>query len=71
METACTVSSACSEAGKSRRAAAVGVSVEDEEWLLGDCDRVGDGDSVAAGDRSLANLPPADMDPDALLAVIS
>lgn len=74
METACAAPDACSEAAKSRRAAGVGVGVEDEEWLLGDwVDRVGgDGDSAAAGERSLANLPvPVDMEPNALLAAAS
>ena len=66
METTCTASDACTEAGKSRRATAVGVDdVEDEERLLGDGDDVG---GAAAGERSLTNLP-ADAEPKALLAV--
>lgn len=67
METTCTASDACTEAGKSRRATAVGVDdVEDEERLLADGDDVGG--AAAAGERSLANLP-ADAEPKALLTI--
>ena len=68
MESACTASDACREAGKSRRATAVGVDVEDEERLLGDGV---DGEAVgaAAGERSLANLP-AEAEPNALLTAV-
>lgn len=63
METTCTASDACTEAGKSRRATVVGV--DDDERLLGDGDNVG---GATAGERSLANRP-ADVEPKALLAV--
>jgi len=74
LESACTASDACREAGESRRATAVGVDVtagvdvEDEERLLGDGV---DGEAVgaAAGERSLANLP-AEAEPNALLAAV-
>lgn len=57
--------------GKSRRATAVGVDVENEERPLGDWDSVGDGvGSPAAGERSLANLA-MEADPNALLATVS
>lgn len=63
VETTCTASDACTEAGKSRRATVVGV--DDDERLLGDGDNVG---GATAGERSLANRP-ADVEPKALLAV--
>ena len=69
MESTCTASDACREAGKSRRATAVGVDVEDEERLLGD-GVGGEAASAAAGERSLANLPDAEAEPNALLAAV-
>jgi len=68
LESACTASDAFREAGKSRRATAVGVDVEDEERLLGD-GVGGEAASAAAGERSLANLP-AEAEPNALLTAV-
>lgn len=61
--------SPCREVGKSRRATAVGVDVEEEERVLGDWDNVGDGGSPVAGERSLANLP-VEAEPNTLLAAV-
>jgi len=67
LESACTAPDTFREAGKSRRATAVGVDAEDEERLLGD--GVGEAVGAAAGERSLANLP-AEAEPNALLTAV-